>query len=162
MNTDTRTPSVRRARLLAGAAAILLPLLLWAVVDPLLGHRLVVIEGEDTLALNAVPVFVVSTGAFLLGWASLALLERLIRAAHWIWLALALGVLAVSFLPLTGGETETATRLVLAAMHLIVALAIIPVFLATSPRRAGNRSQAPSPTGQGGSGQALARGTSSA
>jgi hypothetical protein len=136
VNTDTPAPSVRRARLLAGAAAILLPLLLWAVVDPLLGHRLVIVEGQDSLELGAEPMLVVSTAAVLLGWASLALLERLTRAARWIWLALALGVLAVSFLPLTGGETETVTRLVLAAAHLLVAAALIPAFVMTSPRRA--------------------------
>lgn len=42
-------------------------------------------------------------------------------------------VLAVSFLPLTGPDTATATRLVLGLMHVAVAAVLIPVLLRTSP-----------------------------
>lgn len=137
MNTPLRTLLTRRrTRLLACAAAVLLSLLPWAVVDPLLGHPLIVVDGSDTLELGAAAMLLVSTAAALLGWGSLALLERLTRAARRIWLALALAVLAVSFLPVAGGETDTVTRAVLAAAHLVVAAALIPAFVATSPRTA--------------------------
>ncbi|GAA1091418.1 DUF6069 family protein [Nocardiopsis composta] len=144
----------RRIRALAAAAAVALPLLLWAAVVPIGGHPLEVSSGmrtgalaPQTMELGAAPFAVVSLLSALLGWALLAVLERFAgRAARWIWGVLAVAVLAVSFLPLTDPALNGATIAVLAAAHLLVGAAVIPAFLLTSPRP-GRRAAARAPAG---------------
>ncbi|MCC9711522.1 DUF6069 family protein [Streptomyces sp. MNU76] len=48
--------SARRRRLGVTALAVLAPVLVWLVADPLLGHRLRIADGEQTLDIGAVPV----------------------------------------------------------------------------------------------------------
>ncbi|WP_455681873.1 DUF6069 family protein [Streptomyces viridosporus] len=68
--------SARRRRLGVTALAVLAPVLVWLVADPLLGHRLRIADGEQTLDIGAVPVAVVALLASLAGWGVLAALER--------------------------------------------------------------------------------------
>ncbi|CAM5429764.1 hypothetical protein SHIRM173S_00952 [Streptomyces hirsutus] len=78
------------------ALAVLAPVLVWLVADPLLGHRLRIADGEQTLDIGAVPVAVVALLASLAGW----LLGRpgAVRArVRAIWTGAAGAVLAVSF-----------------------------------------------------------------
>jgi hypothetical protein len=99
----------------------------WLLADPLLGHRLRVADGEQTLDIGAVPVAVVALLASLSGWGLLAALERFgVRRARALWTAVAAAVLAVSFLPLTGDGMDGGTRGSLAVMHLAVAAVLIP------------------------------------
>ncbi|MFI6441770.1 DUF6069 family protein [Streptomyces sp. NPDC050759] len=56
--------------------AVLAPVLVWLVADPLLGHRLRNADGEQTLDIGGVPVGVVALLASLSGWGLLAALER--------------------------------------------------------------------------------------
>ncbi|QEU97238.1 hypothetical protein CP970_09870 [Streptomyces kanamyceticus] len=109
---------------------------MWLVVDPLLGHRLRIVDGEQTLDIGAAPVAVVALLASLLGWGLLAALERFgVPRARAIWTGVACAVLAVSFLPLLGDGMDGGTRVALALMHLAVAVVLIPGLGGTkSPR----------------------------
>ncbi|WP_282794529.1 DUF6069 family protein [Streptomyces sp. CC224B] len=119
--------SVRRGRLGVTALAVLAPVLVWLVTDPLLGHRLRIADGGRTLDIGAVPVAAVALLASLAGWALLAALERFwARHARAVWTGAACAVLAVSFLPLAGDGMDGGTRLSLALMHLAVAAVLVP------------------------------------
>ncbi|WP_328371054.1 DUF6069 family protein [Streptomyces sp. NBC_00445] len=127
--------SARRRRLGVTALAVLAPVLVWLVADPLLGHRLRIGDGEQTLDIGAVPVAVVALLASLAGWGLLAALERFgARRARAIWTGVAGAVLAVSFLPFTGDGMDGGTRFSLALMHLAVAAVLIPGWGGRSPR----------------------------
>uniref|UniRef100_A0AAU3H9R8 DUF6069 family protein n=1 Tax=Streptomyces sp. NBC_01401 TaxID=2903854 RepID=A0AAU3H9R8_9ACTN len=118
--------SARRRRLAITALAVLAPVLVWLVADPLLGHRLRITDGEQTLEIGVVPVTVVALFASFLGWAVLAVLERYwIRRARTVWTWAAVAVLALSFLPLAGDGMDGGTRAVLGLMHLAVAAVLI-------------------------------------
>ncbi|WP_405477094.1 DUF6069 family protein [Streptomyces canus] len=126
--------SVRRGRLAAAAVAVLAPVLVWLVADPLLGHRLRITDGEQTLDIGAVPVGVVALLASLSGWGLLAVLERFgARRARAIWTGVAGVVLTVSFLPFIGDGMDSGTRVSLALMHLAVAAVLVPGLGGWSP-----------------------------
>lgn len=126
--------SVRRRRLAAAALAVLAPVLVWLVADPLLGHRLRITDGQQTLDIGAVPVGVVALLASLSGWGLLAALERFgARRARAIWTGVAGVVLTVSFLPLIGDGMDSGTRVSLALMHLAVAAVLVPGLGGWSP-----------------------------
>ncbi|MFE5855928.1 DUF6069 family protein [Streptomyces sp. NPDC056500] len=118
--------SARRGRLGGMGLAVLAPLLVWLVADPVLGHRLRIVNGEQTLDIGAVAVVLAALLAALAGWGLLAALERFWgRRARALWTGVAIAVLALSFLPLTGDGMDGGTRAALALMHLAVAAALI-------------------------------------
>ncbi|MFD7460498.1 MULTISPECIES: DUF6069 family protein [unclassified Streptomyces] len=126
--------SARRRRLGVTALAVLVPVLVWLVADPLLGHRLRITDGEQTLDIGAVPVAAVALLASLSGWGLLAALERFgARHARAIWTGVAGVVLAASFLPFIGDGMDGGTRISLALMHLAVAAVLIPGLGGRSP-----------------------------
>ncbi|MGW6270173.1 DUF6069 family protein [Streptomyces sp. NPDC055060] len=130
--------NTRRRRLGTTALAVLAPVLVWLIADPLLGHRLRLADGRQTLDIAAAPVAVVALLASLGGWGLLAALERFgAPRARAIWTGVAGAVLVLSFLPLTGDGMDGATRTALALMHLAVAAALIPGLVGSSPA-AGN------------------------
>ncbi|WP_046508108.1 DUF6069 family protein [Streptomyces odonnellii] len=119
--------SARRRRLAVTGLAVLAPVLVWLVADPVLGHRLRIIADEQPLDIGAVPVVLVALLAALAGWGLLAALERFwVRRARAVWTGVAVAVLAISFLPLTGDGMDGATRAALALIHLAVAAVLIP------------------------------------
>jgi len=125
--------SRRRNRALAVAGAVAVAVAVWAVGDPLLGNDLVVKQpGREAMDLGAGAVVFVTLLSSLLGWALLAGLERITSRAGTIWTAVALGVLAVSFVPLIGVEAAGGSKAVLALLHLAVGAVIIPVFSRTA------------------------------
>lgn len=125
--------SVRRRRLGVVALAVLAAVLVWLVADPLLGHRLGITDGEQTLDLGAAPVGVVALLASLSGWGLLAALERFgVRRARAIWTGVAGAVLTLSFLPFIGNGIDSGTRVSLALMHLAVAAVLVPGLGGTS------------------------------
>lgn len=133
MSTPARL-STRTRRLRVTALSVLAPVLVWLVTDPLLGHRLTIDDGEETLGMTAGPVAVVALLASLAGWALLAALERFgPRHARAVWAVTAGAVLAASFLPLTGDGMDAGTRAALALMHLAVAAVLIPGLRASRP-----------------------------
>ncbi|MFD7549754.1 DUF6069 family protein [Streptomyces sp. NPDC059816] len=107
--------------------AVLVPVLVWLVADPVWGHRLRIVDGERTLDIGVVAVGLAALLAALAGWGLLAALERFgVRRARAVWTGVAVAVLALSFLPLTGDGMDGGTRAVLALMHLAVAAVLIP------------------------------------
>ncbi|MFE4212728.1 DUF6069 family protein [Streptomyces sp. NPDC056844] len=119
--------SARRRRLGITALAVVAPVLVRLAADPLLGHRLRITDGEQTLDIGALPVAFVALLASLAGWGALAALERFgVRRARAVWTGVALAVLTLSFLPLTGDGMDGGTRAALALMHLVVAAVLIP------------------------------------
>ena len=119
--------SARTRRLAATALAVLAAVLVWLVADPLLGHRLRMADGEETLDITAGPVVFVALLASLAGWGLLAVLERFVAArARTVWISATGAVLAVSFLPFLGDGMDGGTRLSLALMHVAVAAVLIP------------------------------------
>ncbi|GGW96108.1 hypothetical protein GCM10010297_17470 [Streptomyces malachitofuscus] len=119
--------SARTRRLRVTALAVLTPVLVWLVTDPLLGHRIRIADGEQTLEIGAGAVAFVALLASLAGWGLLAALERFAaRRARTAWTVTAGAVLAVSFLPFTGDGMDGGTRVSLALMHLSVAAVLIP------------------------------------
>ncbi|MGW4757210.1 DUF6069 family protein [Streptomyces chartreusis] len=119
--------STRRRRVGVTALAVVVPVLVWLIADPLLGHRLRIADGEKTLDIGAVPVAVVALLASLSGWGLLAALERFgARHARAIWTGVAGAVLTVSFLPFIDDGMDSGTRISLALMHLAVAAVLIP------------------------------------
>jgi Family of unknown function (DUF6069) len=72
---------------------------------------------------------------FLLGWGTLAVLERFTRRPVMTWTALATGVLLLSFVPVAAVQATTGTKLTLSLIHLCVAAALLPVLLRANPPR---------------------------
>ncbi|WP_326659814.1 DUF6069 family protein [Streptomyces sp. NBC_00385] len=127
--------SPRRRRLGAAALTVLAPVLVWLVTEPLLGHRLRMVDGDRTLDIGAAPVAVVALLASLAGWGLLAALEHFTAGrARTIWMWAAGAVLAVSFVPFTGDTMDGGTRTSLALMHLAVAAVLIPGLAGRPPR----------------------------
>ncbi len=125
-----------RPRALAVLGASVAALAVWAVAVPLLGVDLLVRPGGGTpQTVGAPAIMSVSLMASLLGWALLALLERVTARARPVWTAVAVAVLVLSLGgPVTGALTGAAT-VTLALMHLAVGAVLIPVLRGTSSTR---------------------------
>jgi hypothetical protein len=130
----------RRARLLGVAAAVLAAESVWLLAEFAFGINLQAPAGTgypEPVDVGPLTVALASVVLSLVGWAILAVLERLTSGARRIWLALALVGLAASLgMPLSGIGIGLASRAALVLMHLAVAAVVIPVFYRTSQRRA--------------------------
>ncbi|MGK5557956.1 DUF6069 family protein [Actinomadura kijaniata] len=139
MSVETAPPPVPsrlRTRALAVAGAVAASLAVWAVGEPLLGHDLVVTApGRRPMDLGASQILVFSLLPGLLGWALLALLERVTSRAGAVWTVLALLVLALSFAPLASVEATGGSKVVLALTHVAVGAVLVPAFLRTTGAR---------------------------
>ncbi|MEV0290599.1 MULTISPECIES: DUF6069 family protein [unclassified Kribbella] len=124
----------RRIRALAVLGAVVAAVLVWVVGEPLLGNDMVIkAEGQEPQDLGASAFIMFSLFFSLLGWALLALLERVTARARLIWTVVALAFLAVSFVfPLFTIEASGGTKTVLALAHVAVAAVLVPAFRATS------------------------------
>jgi hypothetical protein len=75
------------------------------------------------------PIALVATAVFgLLGWGSLAGLERLTGRAWGIWTGLAVGVTLLSIVPIFLEQATTGTRIALTVLHVAVAAVLVPAF----------------------------------
>lgn len=72
----------------------------------------------------------------LLGWGSLALLERVTRRAKAVWTMLAGTVLVLSFVPIGIEQATPATKAMLTVIHIAVAVALVPMLRTAARRRA--------------------------
>jgi hypothetical protein len=127
----------RRARALVVVAAIVAPVLVWAVVTYALGITITVPEspGSDArIDLAFAPVLFAATMSVLAGWGLLALLERFVRRrALAIWTTVAVIVFLVTQ-PYGPGFTLV-ERFLLALIHLVLAAVLIVGLRRTSPSR---------------------------
>ena len=118
--------AVRPAALaVAGAAGA--ALLTWAVAVPLLGVDL--LAGAEGAARAVGPGSVVAAAAVagVLGWALLALLVRTVARAEAVWRASAVAVLLLSLGGPVATGVGTASVVVLLALHVVVALVLVPL-----------------------------------
>ena len=86
------------------------------------------LSDEMGSAVLTLPVVAIATAIFgLLGWGSLALLERTTRRARGIWTALALTVTVASLVPIFLEHATAGTRVTLVLVHLAVAAVLVPL-----------------------------------
>ncbi|CAG7628711.1 DUF6069 family protein [Actinacidiphila bryophytorum] len=130
--TDEATVRTRRrARAVAVGAATLLPAAVWLPAYAL-GVRFVLTDSQGTATVNLPVVLAFSLLFALLGWASLALLERLTRRAPTWWTTLAATVAALSLVPVFAEDATAGTKAALTLIHLTVAATLIPLLRRTT------------------------------
>ncbi|MEV6812669.1 DUF6069 family protein [Micromonospora sp. NPDC051296] len=120
------TTSTLRRRATGVAAAVVACAAIW-IVGAIAGVDYAVRSpGQPEMVVNLVPVIVFSLGSALLGWAALAVLERVAgRRATGIWFALAVVVTLLSFAPLFQVDATGGAKVALGLMHLAVPAALI-------------------------------------
>lgn len=126
-----------RSRLTAVGAAVLAALAVWAAFEPLGGVELRAPAGGAgrTHDVGPLTVLMPSLLASLAGWGLLAVLERFVRRARTVWTVVAVVVLALSLGgPLSATGISALNQAALAAMHVAVAAALIPLLVRTSDR----------------------------
>ena len=94
-------------------------------VDPRHGHP------PQVLSLPLIMGFTLFFGV--LGWASLAVLERITRRATAIWTALAVAVLLLSFVPIISVSAAAGTKAALSLIHCGIAAVLIPIMRRGNP-----------------------------
>jgi hypothetical protein len=109
-------------------AATLVPLLVWLVAR--VGFGLDVhsptFSGQH-FEIGPVLVFVTALVPCLVGWGSMAVLERATTRGRLIWVTVALiGVMLSLGMPLSGSGASTGDRIALVLMHLAVGAVLIP------------------------------------
>ncbi|WP_328654182.1 DUF6069 family protein [Micromonospora sp. NBC_00330] len=130
----TPAPSPLRRRALGVAAAVVAPLAIWAIGALAGVDYTVESPGQPATVIGAGAIVMIALGAALLGWAALALLERFAsRVARPVWIALAIVVTALSFVPVLSVDATGGAKLALGATHVAVAVALIA--LLPRPRR---------------------------
>jgi hypothetical protein len=135
--TATRTESPLRTRALAVLATVVVGALIWLVADSVLDIDLRVPDGpgSTTTTALALPAVLIGTAVVsLLGWALLALLERVVAArARAVWTVVAASVLVLSlFAPLFGAGLSGGNRATLVLLHLAVGAILVPAFRRSS------------------------------
>lgn len=107
------------------AAAAALATLVWIVAVPVAGMDLAVGVGSNRQSIGAVSVVLASLFAGGVGWALLALCERLHAKGRRLWQWLAWGVVAISLLgPISMGGAGSVLA-VLLLMHVLTGAAVI-------------------------------------
>ncbi|MEU8344182.1 hypothetical protein SAMN05443665_1001548 [Actinomadura meyerae] len=120
--------SVRRVRATAVGAAVAANVALYLAASAAGTDFLLTDPGKDQSHHLIVPEIAAFTLLFaLLGWGTMALLERFTRHARTVWSVLAAAVLALSFVPLGLEQASPATRAALAVIHIVVAVALLPL-----------------------------------
>jgi hypothetical protein len=84
-------------------------------------------QGKIPHTFVAPEIAIVTLVIGLAGWAALALLERWTRRPHLIWSVLAASVLVLSYVPIGIEVATTSTRIMLAVIHTVVAVALLPL-----------------------------------
>ena len=124
---STQAPATARtrARALTVLAAALAALAFWALARLVLDVELTVGAGTASREVGVAAALGTALLAGALGWALLALLERVTSRARTVWTAVAFGVLLLSLGgPFTSG-TGTVGTTVLVLLHLLVGTVLI-------------------------------------
>ena len=137
---DSTTSRARRG-LRAGAVvgAVLANCLLWLVASAL-GADFVLSDSVGKVVLGLGTIIVFTLGFALLGWGTLAVLERFPRRARTTWTVIATVVLLLSLVPIFLEHATTGTRTALVLIHLAVAAVLIPALRAYPQRGVRTRS----------------------
>ena len=117
---------------LAGVAAALV---VWGLAELTVADlRQPGFGSADPQDLNAAIVAVAALLGGLLGWAALALLERVTARGRRLWIAAMSVALLLSLgAPLSGEGVTAGNRVALVLMHLSVAAVVLPLLYRTSP-----------------------------
>ncbi|OZM79771.1 DUF6069 family protein [Pseudonocardia sp. MH-G8] len=129
-STVSPRPSKARRPLLrlAGVGAtVVVTLVVWAV-GRLAGADYVLSDPSGSVIIDPVVTAVVTLVAALLGWGTLALLERLTRHAARIWVTTASIVVIASMVPIFLIDATPGTQVALFFVHLAVAV-LVPALL---------------------------------
>ncbi len=123
-----RAVSTKRVRAAAVAAAIAANSVLYVGARAVGTDFKLTDPGKTEAHQLILPEIVLFTALFaLLGWGSLAVLERVTRHAKVAWTMLACAVLVLSFAPIGIEQATPATKAMLSVIHLVVAVALIPL-----------------------------------
>ena len=123
-----RAVSAKRVRATAVAAAIAANSVLYVGARALGTDFKLTDPGMTEAHQLILPEIVVFTALFaLLGWGSLAVLERVTRHARVAWTMLACAVLMLSFVPIGIEQATPATKAMLSVIHIAVAVALVPM-----------------------------------
>jgi hypothetical protein len=128
-STET-VPIARRRRLLrlAGVGVtVVVTLAVWGL-GLVLGADYTLSDPATSVVIDPTTTVVVTLVVALLGWGSLAVLERFTRHASRIWMTLAVTVLIASMIPIFFVEATSATQVALFFVHLAVAV-LVPAML---------------------------------
>ena len=128
--------------------SMVVALALWVVIDPILGVELrsPATGSRASEEVTAAHVLIASGFTALLGWGSLALLERVATRARRIWAVVATLALILSLTgPLSGSGISAGNRTSLLLMHLAVGVILISGMLRTTSPPVGTK---PGETGQ--------------
>ncbi|TDD87191.1 hypothetical protein E1293_08375 [Actinomadura darangshiensis] len=115
---------VQRALTVAGAVAA--ALVLWVLTGPVAGLDPSAETGGKTAEVGAGAVIAGSLIAGLAAWGLLALLERMVARPGRVWTVIAAVALALSMTGPLGSAADGTSMAILAGMHLIVAVILIP------------------------------------
>jgi signal transduction histidine kinase len=131
------TVGTRRVRGLAVGRAVLATSVLYLAAHALGTDFALTDPGANEAHALILPEIVVFTLVFsLLGWGSLALLERFTRRAKAIWATLSTAVLLLSFVPIAIERATADTKVMLVLIHLAVAAALVPMLRSGRSERA--------------------------
>jgi hypothetical protein len=108
-------------------ATVVVTLAVWAV-GLLAGADYVLRDPSGSVTIDATVTAVVTLVAAALGWGVLALLERLTRHAHGIWVGMAAIVVIASMVPIFLVDATPGTQVALFFVHLAVAV-LVPALL---------------------------------
>jgi Family of unknown function (DUF6069) len=116
----------RRQRLMTVIAATAATFAIWLIAHPIVGINLETARraNEQSSTIGSLNVVFVTTIAGLVGWTSLAILERMTARARTIWTACATVMLLVSLLGPLSAATTGAT-ITLFSMHLAAGIVLI-------------------------------------
>lgn len=129
MNTETVTATPvpgarRRVWIYTVVAAVALPMILWTIVDPLLGHKLVADAGGQAMRITQQWVISGSMVPAMVGLGISMVVRRYTKRPRLIWLIVSITALVLSLGSPLGGTNAT-TVLVLMSMHLLVGVSVV-------------------------------------
>lgn len=130
------TTAPTRRRFAATAWAVVAAAAAWVAIEPIGGAdlRAPAQGGSPGFDIGLPAVVLTSAAASLLAWGLLAALERWTRRPQaWTWLALG-GFLVSLAGPMSGGGIPDAHRWLLALLHIVVAVVLIPQLRSTIRR----------------------------
>jgi len=99
------------------------------------GANFVVLDRGETTYVTYGVLAIFTTAIGLVGWAILAVLERVTRFGRAIWTAGAIGLLALSGVPIVFAHAALTTKLFLSIINTATAVVIVPVMHRTALRR---------------------------
>lgn len=116
-----------RTRALGLAGAVAAALVAWGV-GALLGADYWITDAQGTARVDIGATVGTTVVVGLLGWGLLAVLERFARRGRTAWTVVAVGVAALSMVPIGLVEATPSTRIGLTLLHLAVAAVVIPTY----------------------------------